>query len=311
MPFRNLEKLIRAVNLLSRSSGATIEDLQEHLGLSRRSVYRMLDTLQETGFPVYDDRRPSERAKRWMLDEDYVEKLPNVSLPKIHLSIEEMILLSYIFSKRRLLADTELDKKLTALKAKFLSLARFSGFDSAAFNKLDSLFIKSRGFTKDYTKKEGIIETLFDAIIGQQTCEVTYHAFSSNEVKKFRIDPLKLVEHDGGLYVFVRITRYGSIRILAVERIKELSSVNERYEYPQDFDPDTLLESSFKLTFDDPVELTVWFSKEQARYVEERRWSPDQRFEKQTDGSIVLKMLLHLARKHSLVSFGYRGLAAF
>lgn len=82
-----------------------------------------------------------------------------------------------------------------------------------------------------------------------------------------------MVEHDGGLYVFVRVTRFATIRILAVERIRNREIGEDSFEYPADFDADALLASSFQLTFDDPIAVRVWLSPSQARYVEERQWA--------------------------------------
>ena len=44
MPWQNLQKLLRAVSLLSGKSGARIQDFQRELQLSRRSAYRLIDT---------------------------------------------------------------------------------------------------------------------------------------------------------------------------------------------------------------------------------------------------------------------------
>lgn len=104
------------------------------------------------------------------------------------------------------------------------------------------------------------------------------------------IETLKLIEHRGGLYAFVRASRFGSIRILAVERVQELFPLDEVFDYPDDFDPEALLESSFELTFDDPVTAKIWFSARQAPYVEERRWAAAQEIEHNEDGSIELTL---------------------
>ena len=48
------------------------------------------------------------------------------------------------------------------------------------------------------------------------------------------------------------------------------------------------MDSAFQITFGDPIEAKIWFSKDQTRYIEERTWSSNQSIEKQTDGSIIL-----------------------
>ena len=57
MDYRNLEKLLRTVDLLAREGGVTISGLERVLGVSRRSVYRMFELPGEFNFPIYDGKR--------------------------------------------------------------------------------------------------------------------------------------------------------------------------------------------------------------------------------------------------------------
>ena len=107
---------------------------------------------------------------------------------------------------------------------------------------------------------------------------------------KFRIDPLYFFENNGGLYIFVRVTRLGAIRVLAVERIEHLEELEQEFEYPQDFDPEEKLGQAFDIVYDDPVDLEVWFSADQAKYIKERRFSCLQTSQEHPDGSITLKL---------------------
>ena len=77
---------------------------------------------------------------------------------------------------------------------------------------------------------------------------------------------------------------------MAVERIVQLELANEYFTYPQDFDPDALLESSFDIVFDDPIQVSIWIAKGQARYVLERTYFQDQQVQYQEDGSIIITM---------------------
>jgi predicted DNA-binding transcriptional regulator YafY len=44
------------------------------------------------------------------------------------------------------------------------------------------------------------------------------------------------------------------------------------------------------VTSDDPVRVRIRFSRDQARYVQERRWAAEQRIKENEDGSIILEM---------------------
>jgi predicted DNA-binding transcriptional regulator YafY len=44
------------------------------------------------------------------------------------------------------------------------------------------------------------------------------------------------------------------------------------------------------MIYDDPLEATIWFSADQARYIQERQWSHEQKITKRKDGSILLQI---------------------
>lgn len=48
-------------------------------------------------------------------------------------------------------------------------------------------------------------------------------------------------------------------------------------EYPEGFDPDEMLDSSFDIVYDDPIELKIWFSADQEREIKERTCAKEQK----------------------------------
>ena len=157
-------------------------------------------------------------------------------------------------------------------------------------DKLGALFLSVRKLAKDYGDKEDIIDQLTEAMLQCKTCVVRYRSFADDEVKAYRIEPLHFFENQGGLYLFINVPRYNDIRILAVERIQELSITDDAFVYPKDFNPEERLESAFDVTMDDEKTFKIWFDQSQARYIKERKWSPKQEIKDQDDGSIILIM---------------------
>jgi len=285
---RNLIKLLRALDLLSRPEGATINQLAEHLEIDRRSVYRLMHVMEELHFPLYDDAVPSEKEKRWRVVEDYVIKLPNINLPDVKLSFSEMVALYLLKGEAKLYRGTEIE---TIVEAAFGKIGLFvpNGL-SDQLQKIKTLFVSSSKFAKDYSGKEELIDTLTEAMLKKKTCYVRYHSFGDDRIKNFKIDPLCFFENHGGLYLFVNATSFGQIRILAVERIQGLELTGEGFDTPADFNPETLLNSAFDIVYDDPLRVRIWFSAEQARYIKERTWAPGQQISDEVDGAIILEM---------------------
>jgi len=285
---RNLIKLLKALELFSKPEGTTIEEMAEHLEVDRRSVYRMISLIEELGFPIYDEKIPLEKEKRWKLEETYLKKLPNMKLPDIKLTISEIMSLYMLKSEAVLFKGTDIERQINSAFEKISMFVPENLFDQ--LKKIRALFVPSSKFAKDYSGKEHIIEQLMQAMLEKKTCYVKYHSFYDDKKKDFKIDPLHFFENDGGLYLFVRATTFGDILTLAVERIQKITETGSSFEYQKDFDPEELLESAFDIVYGDPIDVKIWFSADQARYIKERKWSKTQKIEDQDDGSIVLSM---------------------
>lgn len=301
---RHLVKMLKAVDILSRPAGATMEELAEGLGVDRRTSYRIRETLEELNFPLYEDTTSLDGRKRFCFEESYLKKLPNLNLPELNLSLSELVALYFIRGNARLFSGTDIERNI---ESAFVKLDAFMPEGLAnKLEKVKTLFVPTTKFAKDYSDKQEIIEFITDAIFRQQTCLVEYHSFHDDKIKGFKIDPLRFFERDGGLYLFVRATTYGHIRVLAVERINKLTITETTFTQPEDFDPDALLENAFSIVYDEPVHVKIRFSSDIARYIKERRWAKEQQIIDQDDGAIILEMKTSgwFEVKKWLLSFG-------
>ena len=287
---KRLVKLLTLVDLMSRPNGVSVREGMDALGLKdRKSFQRCREQVEDLGFPVYDDDPlPGERGKRWKFEEGYLKQLPNMSLPDFSLTQSDVMILNLLKAQTTVSLDTYFEKKIEGL---FKRLNAFMPDGLASkLERISKLFILSDNLGKDYSGKEDIIIGLTDAMLGQKTCIVQYHSFSRDDDVSFKIDPLYFFERNGGLYIFSRATRFGDIRMLAVERIKNLEKSDESFDYPTDFDPKNKLDGTFGLYCDDPVSAKIWISPDQAKYVLERKFFRQQKIHEQEDGSLLLEL---------------------
>ena len=285
---KQLYNFLKAIDLLARPEGTTINEMRDELEITRRSVYRLIETLESMQFPVYDDKTSEDRNKRWRLASDYVKRMPNMSLPELKLSFAETLSLYLLKGEATLYKGTRLEDEAHSA---FTKIGAFlPGSVLKQLDKIKTLFIPQSKFAKDYSEKGEIIDILSESMLKQKICMVSYFSFSNETEKQYLIEPLHFFESNGGMYVFVRIPKHDSIRTLAVERIQKIELSEERFEYPEDFDPEKLLESSFDMIYDDPVFAKIWISAGQAKYIRERKFFQKQTFAENEDGSLILEI---------------------
>ncbi|MEG6549185.1 WYL domain-containing protein [Desulfocurvibacter africanus] len=285
MAYLKIFKMMHAIDLLARPQGASLKEIAEDLNVSIRNVYRIIQDVEYIWRTRAEEVESDGREKRWKVNHKDLLKCGRL-LPEFSLKPSELFSLQLLYSTGAAFRGTELSASID------------SAFDKLGINpkgetdweRIRALFARPTSLCKDYSGKEHILEALTDAMLGRCTCLVVYDSFTSRETKTFKIDPLCFVNKDGGLYCFVRSTRHGGIILLAVERITELKSLREEFDYPEDFDPEAALAGSFGLVTCDPLTIRVRISADQARYVLERRLGGKSEVETHPDGSITLNL---------------------
>ena len=284
-----LVTLIKTIDHLSRPQGATIQELSEHLSLSERQVFRIKKIMEaDLCFPLTERNNGDDKKIHFGLLDTYVKKLPNIAIPSTDLTLSEIISLYLLKAEESIYRDTELDKTIQSAFGKLGLLLPEKSAEK--LNKVTSLFISAPKYRKNYSGKEQLIKQLSRAMLEQKKCSVMYHSFKSNTEKKIQISPLHFFERDAGLYVFADSEAHQTIITLAVERIESLTITEEEYDYPEEFNPEKMLDSAFDIVFGDPIDFKIWFSADQARYIKQRIWSKTQKIEEQNDESIILSM---------------------
>lgn len=143
----------------------------------------------------------------------------------------------------------------------------------------------------DYTPFHLDITKLMQAIPKKRMCNVIYHSLSSDCCKEFHIAPMRLLSHNGALYVEcwrIKQTEHEEIiqpMILAVHRIKSLEPTRKTHCFTE---PPQSKEGDFGMIKSERIGLVVKFDKSVATYVAERKWSNDQKIIDLPSGDIEL-----------------------
>jgi predicted DNA-binding transcriptional regulator YafY len=281
---RNAE-MIRQWEILrmleSSRFGRTIQELADDRGVTTRTIRRDLAALEEAGFPLQSTEGAG--AHRW--------KLSRRVTPDLNQTFTFAELSALYFSRTLIecLAGTPFhgdlkkafDKLQDALSPKmrqfFDRLPTFIGAKTEPSVKLRS------------KETQALVTRLLEATFEQRRVRMDYHSFKSRTEKEYVVEPYRLVYAQGGLYLIANVPKYGGQRTFAIERIKRLKALDERFVAPEGA-AERVFSNSLGVNVGEPSHIEIEFSPALAPYVRERQWHHTQRIRACADGSIVMSL---------------------
>ena len=284
---------------LEASRRATIDDLAKQTGVTTRTIRRDLDALQEAGFPLFDELHDGK--KYWTLEQKAFRRLDDTAF-----TLAELSALYFSRTLVECLSGTPFERDVRSAFEK-LSAALTPGMREFLDRMPLAIQAKPDPGTQSAAPRTKEVAQLLEATLQQRRVTMRYHSFSSNREKAYVLEPYRLVFAQGSLYVIGFVPEYGEVRTFAVDRIAQVSLMEERFE-PLEL-PDDAFAHSLGVTQGTPERIQVRFAPKIARYVRERVWHPSQTIEEHADGA--LEVTLHVVNDWALKSWilGFGGLA--
>jgi predicted DNA-binding transcriptional regulator YafY len=283
----------------ARAGGVTIDDLAALCAVTTRTIRRDLQALEEAGFPLFDDRSGDDGKTRWRVNGQAFKGLSS------GLTVSELCALYF---SRTLLAS--------------LSGTPFRDDVASAFEKLASVLTPHmRQFldqlprvitTKadplrrhENPRQQQVVARALEATLHLRQAQLTYHSKSSDRTKSYLVHPYRLAYAQGGLYVLAYVPEYGEVRTFAVERIQEISLLEERFTPIEEL-PDAAFPHSLGVHSGPPERVEIAFEPTVADYVRAREWHPSQQMRDTESGGVAMTLDVCLDRAlHSwILSFG-------
>ena len=250
------------------SHGKTIRQLAEMTNVTTRTIRRDLEALQEAGFPLYDVS--DDGPKRWKLG-----RRPFQELDQTTFSLAE---LSALYFSRALVERLAIPTFEEDLKSAFAKLESALGPRMRQFlDRLPQALQAKPGPTRthDDDHQRKVTVRLLDAVLHHRRLTMRYHSLSSKREKTYQIDPYRLVYAQGSLYLFAYVALYQQVRTFAVERIQQLTPLDETFTPVEDV-TEAAWPHSLGIYHGKPEQVQLEFASEIAPYVQERPWHPSQ-----------------------------------
>ena len=278
---RNAE-VIRQWNLLrtveSARYGKTVRELADELEVTTRTIYRDLEALQTVGFPLTDEARDGHTY--WSLSGS-----PFKQLEALGFSLSELCAL--YLSRRMLEALTGIPFQ-TALSDAFGKFERDLPEQMREYlNKLPSVVnaLPGPGKPRTHPGKDRFAERLVNASLERRQVRMRYFSLSHEREGDYVVWPVRIIYMQGALYLRAWVPAYGELRTFATHRIKELSTLEERFTPSPEW-----AEEAFPVSLGPndgtAIHIVLLFEPALAILVRERSYHPSQRATLMPDGSL-------------------------
>src|SRR3954452_22689602 len=206
----------------ARGGGVTIDELAALCAVTTRTIRRDLQALEESGFPLYDDKTHDDGKTRWMVNGQAFKGL------SAGLTVSELCALYFSRTLLESLAGTpfrddvesafeKLSSALTPHMRQFLDqLPRVIATKADPMRR------------REDPRAQRLIARALEATLQHRQATILYHSKSSDRTKTYLVHPYRLAYAQGGLYLLAFVPEYSEVRPFAVERIHAASPLEDR-----------------------------------------------------------------------------------
>ena len=285
--YNTATRLARVVyGLIGRPYGWSFAAVQDELGISERTLLRYLaacrrELVDARGRPLIEVERRGDHRMLRLAD---AAQTPESSSYQA---------LSFYFARSvfDFLDGTVLKDGVQDLWERFYRTLPASQRNRLAH--FDKKFFSIPYAPKDYRDCDDTIDTVLQCLVHQHTVRVVYDSPWRDRAttQPHDLDPYTLAMYRGGLYVIGRSHKHRKIVYLAIERMRTVTKLPERFAYPERYSPVAHTEGAFGIIDGPETDVVIRIrNAEGLALLSARRLHPTQRFQPQADGSTLLSM---------------------
>lgn len=275
MSGNRINRLLRLLKELQSGDGGNADGLAEACGVSRRTIFRDIDTLRRAGIPVEFDR---QRDRYSICDAHF--------LPPTNLSAEEalaIICLAHALGRREGLPFFEPAQRA----ARKLEATLPNDLRDHVRAVARSIHVRRQGVNLMEGKDE-VYRTLIDAQAQRRVVRMRYLSLTEWDLLDTDLRPYELVFSKHSWYVIGRSSLHREVRTFHVGRIIGLSKLAETFRRPKSFSLRRYLRNAWTIVPEpgEDVDVHIRFAALVATNVSEVQWHHTQQCELRDDGSL-------------------------
>lgn len=266
------ERLRQIERLLYNSrEGLTAIELAEVCHIDRRTAYRDLELLEESGVPLWQ-----EAGRFGIVRDQYLSTVRLNFNEAVALFLASRLLSRHIDAHNPHIVSA-LTKLATALPEPLSSrVARVAA--QIRRQPLDGQYV-------------AVLEAVTLAWASQRKVRLWYRSPRSGELRPrdFSTYTVEVLETSRGTYVVGYDDWAKALRTFRLERLERAQMLEETYEIPKDFDPERYFARAWGIMGGEALsEVVLQFSPQVAAVVRERRWHASQSLDDLEGGGVLL-----------------------
>jgi len=274
MNLSRISRLLHILGLLQAGPGYNVDALARECGVSRRTIFRDLDTLRQAGVPVgFDAEQQRYKAGGATF------------LPPTNFTSEEA--LSLIVLCHELGDHGRLPfygpARSAALK---LESSLPSGLREKLRDMTGAIEIKLQP-NNSLQNHAPIYQQLVDAVAGRCCVRIAYDSLTEWKEIRTKLCPYRMLFSRRSWYVIGRSSLHRATRTFNVGRVRTIEPLEETYKIPRGFSVDRYLRKAWHLIASGrDQKVVVRFQKMVAQNVAEVSWHKTQQIKWNADGSL-------------------------
>lgn len=271
-----LSQLLELILMLQYKEFATASELADILKVDKKTIYRYIETLQESNIPV--------ESKKGRYGGFYINKEFHMKYPKLDKEeLEALFIAAEMLTKENGFYYADVFQKAIT-KIKGVSLSNIS--DSQELKENISFNFRESGNLENLND---IISKINYAMSKGRVLKISYFSIGKNSQTELKINPYSLLCRNGIWYIVAYCHNAGEEKNFRVSRIKSLEVTNDIFIKPRDFSLKECLDNS-KLTFNEHQTLVkIKFHKSLSKFIKEGKWLLNQELEALKNGNFILK----------------------
>lgn len=294
MKLLRLQRILRLITILQSGRFYNPNELGDELEVSRRTIFRDLDTLRRAGIPYFHD----ERKSGYKISSHYL-------LPPLNLDLQEALALLLLLTKKTdssyaLPIKQEIQRATLKIEN---SLPAYIQQHCGTVLKNISVRSTSSSFLND---GHMCFNALQNSIRKSVKVRIKYESLYEKQLITTTLSPYHLHFSNRSWYVIGHSSLHCEQRTFKLERIKEIETLDKQFRQEKPFRIDKYLGLAWSIIPEGKIyNVKLCFEQKVARNVAEVLWHPTQKLSWHDDGKLTFEVQVDGLNEISWWILGY------